>query len=1003
MNCLIQKLTAVCRKHLLDEKWLLAPSLRAGHQWLDQVALGGQAAVNVRVKTLRSLALELAAPAMADRGLKMLRGKSGPLLAEQLWNRLKEKNPSGYLTELTPSLGLFEMIDSTLQSLRLGGLDATEVLARNFEVAKKGEEIKFLLGEYGKELKRRAWVDYAEVLAIATERVRTDVTDVEQVVLLEPADLEWSAVEKTFLDAFPKKTRLPVDEPTSVVANPAMFQAVGEVNEVREVLRRCLANGWRWDEVELLHTDAQTYVPLMFELVERFRFDDAGEVRFGVTFADGLPVRYSRPGRALMAWVRWIEEEYPQALLAEMIQDGLLNVDEESDGPDGFAELASAFRAVPVGFGLNRYLKKLGEKLAACHRVAREITYDEDGEVALKKKESAEHHAALLMRLRPAIEQLLGVSSPSTRMEVWEAADKFLTTTARATTELDQLARQKLQEHIRDLREWDVPAAKSTSTTHDAWRWLSAIMTDLRVKGERPQPGKLHVASIFSGGHSGRAHTFIVGVDDNRFPGAGLQDALLLDDDRQKLSRDLLTSSELRRRKQEQYQRLLGRLRGHVIFSNSIRSLADDREMFASPALLAVYRESSKKREADLTALQKDRVLVSFAPNRADLCLDASEWWMWRLGNPVNDAKKWIGHDFPHLARGWRAEQGRRSDQFTEFDGNVPEAGRALNPMEGDANVMSVSRLQTIGSCPLRFFFQYGLGLKPLKELKIEESQWLDGSEAGALMHRVFCEFMTELVKSGKKPQQTRDWPRLEKILNRHIQVAREKIPPPSESVIRRQVNSLRRMAAWFLAGEEEFCKKNQPRYMEVSLGIKPDGKSTLLDCEAPIPVRLADGNTILCRGRIDRVDEMEEGEFVLWDYKTGSTYAYNTKKLGAFRQGRLVQHYLYLKMAQHRLGKRGKVEQFGFFFPSDKEKGERIPFRLNDLAAGNVILQHLASIVANGAFLATNDNEMDCGLCDFRSICRDTASVAGHSETKMAKSGNNKLQPIRGLRKKEK
>ena len=33
----------------------------------------------------------------------------------------------------------------------------------------------------------------------------------------------------------------------------------------------------------------------------------------------------SRPGRALVGWLRWIQEGYPQRLLVEMISEGLLN------------------------------------------------------------------------------------------------------------------------------------------------------------------------------------------------------------------------------------------------------------------------------------------------------------------------------------------------------------------------------------------------------------------------------------------------------------------------------------------------------------------------------------------------------------------------------------------------------------------------------------------------------------------------------------------------------
>ena len=50
--------------------------------------------------------------------------------------------------------------------------------------------------------------------------------------------------------------------------------------------------------------------------------------------------------------------------------------------------------------------------------------------------------------------------------------------------------------------------------------------------GLGPRGGCLHVAHVLAGGHSGRPHTFIVGLDDGRFPGVGLQDPILLDEER---------------------------------------------------------------------------------------------------------------------------------------------------------------------------------------------------------------------------------------------------------------------------------------------------------------------------------------------------------------------------------------------------------------------------------------------------------------------------------------
>ena len=113
--------------------------------------------------------------------------------------------------------------------------------------------------------------------------------------MLLPEDFDVSGMESQLLAALPAKQRirLRVDQPGSLPAaekesladahllrwlpSPAdapapasdgsarIFRAVGEVNEVRGVLRRCLSERIPLDEVEVLCTDVATYVPLFYE------------------------------------------------------------------------------------------------------------------------------------------------------------------------------------------------------------------------------------------------------------------------------------------------------------------------------------------------------------------------------------------------------------------------------------------------------------------------------------------------------------------------------------------------------------------------------------------------------------------------------------------------------------------------------------------------------------------------------------------------------------------
>ena len=131
---------------------------------------------------------------------------------------------------------------------------------------------------------------------------------------------------------------------------------------------------------------------------------------------------------------------------------------------------------------------------------------------------------------------------------------------------------------------------------------------------------RVHVAHILAGGHSGRPHTFIVGLDDGRFPGAGLQDPILLDDERKELSRELPTAGRELAKRFELVARLLARLRGTVTLSYSCQDLTDDRETFPSSIVLAAFRILSGQREADQADLNRWLPPAeSFAPNHAEL------------------------------------------------------------------------------------------------------------------------------------------------------------------------------------------------------------------------------------------------------------------------------------------------------------------------------------------------------------------------------------------------
>ena len=154
----------------------------------------------------------------------------------------------------------------------------------------------------------------------------------------------------------------------------------------------------------------------------------------------------------------------------------------------------------------------------------------------------------------------------------------------------------------------------------------------------------------------------------------------------------------------EDFARLLARLRGAVTLGYCCRSLDDDREMFPSPVLISAFRILSGEHAGDQDAfLRWLPDPTSFAARGPELCSDITEWWLWRAcgDQEILNADEVIARSFPHLHQGIAATLERQSDRFTEYDGYVPQAGLDLDPTRPDGPVLSASRLEKLGSCPM--------------------------------------------------------------------------------------------------------------------------------------------------------------------------------------------------------------------------------------------------------------------------------------------------------------
>jgi RecB family exonuclease len=1041
-NLIIKDLKQLCAGRPLDEKWLLAPTVRVGTQWLDSVAWSGQPVLNARVRTIKRFALDIAAPLMAEGDLALLpeKGMHAQLLVGRLFGGLADPS-RGYLSGLTPSPGLNQALSGAVLDLRMAGLAAQELQEPDFEVSAKGTEIKDLLSGYERQLKDGCLLDYAGAISLAVERLEKEPSALgdSSVVVIAGFQLDelWG-LEKLLWGAIPENNRLVLDcdEPAQTTGQPAsnrallsfvaapaqaptpgafdgtvrIFRAIGEVNEVREVLRRCVENGIPFDDVEVLHTDASTYVPLIYELCCRLR--PGGQANAPVTFEEGIPSHYFRPARALLGWLAWMAEGFSQPVLVRMVTEGLLAVDEVDEKEISYSRLGAILRSVPIGGMPDRYLPAIDRETAFLRRrvEAGESTPQSEDQDEIETPRQHEEHLDNLDRrvrglaaLRALVSDLLEIAPRPgcDQRSFLNAAATFLDRRARGADELDRYCHKRLSEEITELAEalaeGDVPGFAPAI-------WLSTLTASSSIEGKGPRPGCLYVAPLRGGGHSGRGHTFIIGLDDARFPGAGTQDPILLDAERGRISQELPTGARRLQGEVDDLARLLAGLRGNVTLGYCCRSLSDDREMFPSPALISAYRILDKRQGDHADFLRWVGEPASFAPEDRVRCIDATEWWLSRMCGEASivDAEAAIADAFSNLERGLAASAARGSDFFTEYDGYVPQAGSACDPESPTGHVLSASRLETMGRCPLEYFFRYVLGVEPLEEYLMDPGVWLDQGQMGVLLHSAYNTFMTGIAEKGLRPVLARDEPLLQAIIDAEISRWEELRAPPSPAVLERDRGVLYRAAHIFLSEEQQHCLASRPAFFEVSVGLQPDSGGTPLDRSEPVAFELPDGRVVRVYGRIDRVDELPpegSGCYAVWDYKTGSSRRYNLSD--PFNQGRFMQGAIYLELASQALStidSGARVERFGYFFPSSAAHGDRLDWQAHELEHGRLIIARLCRMIAGGCFPFTNDPG-DVRYSDYRTAFGDVEARAADTARKLANPANRELQPFRELR----
>jgi ATP-dependent helicase/nuclease subunit B len=1002
--CLVDALARAAGERPLDRKVLVAPTFGAGRELLRSLARGGRGWVGFEVTTPRPMALLLARPAMVAGGLHLLDAFEQQALLDEAMDGVMAAGTDGGLGELGEGVGLRAAVHGSVTALRLAGIGPAQVRGARLHDPRKRVFLARVLERYETLLRERHRTDTAGVLALAVGALEGGGDGLPRVlgaeeVLLVPG-LGARGLVGAFLEAL-RRRGAAVLETDPVLGRPVpdgmlwnageavgafsylhapalvpapapaveLFRAASINDELREVLRRVMARGLRWDEVEILTPDPAAYGSALHALSARLGVP--------VTYAVGLPVERTRPGRAAQAYLEWIAGGFQAHVIRRLLEAGDLKPPRGS-GYHAPGDLGRRFRALRIGWGRLRYRAQIRRSLAALEE-ARPRRGEPDEAFQQRIRRERDELEALRSILFPALKATPSVpdhagegGGPVSPAELARGMRAFLRRVPKGRGP-DAAARDKILSVLER-----VEATLRRRTRFEAAVAVLSGHLEIRVRAPYPmaggpddagapwssEGGHLHLSDFEHGGTSGRAVAFLVGLDADRVPGSGTQDPVLTDGDRRALGGALPTSADVAQERSFRLAALLARLRGSVTLSYSAWSAAEARSVSPSPVLLQALRLAH--RDATLTFEDLHRALgpVLGAIPRGAPALDADDVWMQALdsGGVLRPGLAAVRAAFPHLDRGMRAAEARVAAAPGPHHGVVSARPHALDPRGHGGMVLSASRLQDLGACPLRFLYAAVLRLEPPDDPELDPDRWLDALQRGNLLHAAFERILREAKLKGLLENGGDLEPLALEALAGLVRRWREDVPSPGDGVMRREVAGLVEDVKSFVRMVRErgapWCRLE----MKFGMGGAP-----------PLVLELA-GGALRLRGAVDRVDEDLAGLHVV-DYKTGTVRDHEGGK-GAFHGGRRLQHAIYAEAAEQALGR--PVVEASYHFPTRRGENEIVTYPRSALKRLPALLGHLLDGAAAGFFVPTDDAE-DCRYCAFARLCRTAEDSWGH------------------------
>ncbi|PYT19162.1 MAG: PD-(D/E)XK nuclease family protein [Acidobacteria bacterium] len=1024
-----------------------------GHLAGEELAHSGRGLAGFHRTTLVQLAIDLARPTMAERGLAPLSNLGLEALAARVVHAARGANELPYFGPVSALPGFARALARTLAELRLARVKPDALRSSG----PPGADLSRLLLRYEAELTERSLTDLASVFEFAIEAAVKDdhrMLGLPLAVLDAPLDshahreffarvaerapavlaaVTWDdgslervlGVTSEDLDpAAPAASLEHLRTHLFTVSPPAaksrdygfdLFSAPGEGLECVEIARRVLrlaGEGAAFDQMAILLRSPERYQPMIEDALRR--------ARIPAYFSRGT-ARPDPGGRAFLALLACAAEKCSASRFAEYLSlgqvppagfeagSGWVPADDEmlaasqATAPDESAEPDVDESRVPRAPSGWEKLLVDAAVIGGRERWARRLAgLENEFDLRLKTLERDDdprrrHLARQLDQLRELERFALPLIDKLDALPAAAPWDEWLD----RLSDLARVALRRPDPVLAVLAEFEPMGQVGPATLEEVAEVMSERLRFLRREPPQRRYGHVFVGSIDEARGCEFGIVFLPGLAEGLFPQRALEDPLLLDDFRRLAGEHLLVRDDRVDRERLRLHLAVAAARERLIASYPRMDVAEARPRVPSFYALELPRaiEGSLPELSEFERRAREAAPARLnwpAPRDAADAIDDAEYDLVMLDGALADKNRarYLVEANPHLARSLRTRWSRWRPAWKEADGLItadPDALAALAANRLNARAWSPSALQQFAVCPYRFALHGIYELRPREEAAALEQ--MDPLTRGGLFHAVQFALFGELKSAALLPLNGSRLAEALTIADRVLdQVAasyEEQLAPAIPRVWKSEIEDLRTDLRGWLQHIATNDDDWEPVHFEFGFGLRSNDSRD--PASTTEEASLAEG--VRLRGSIDLVERhTTRGVLRVTDHKTGKP----PDKIPAYVGGGvLLQPLLYGLAAERLLA--AQVESGRLFYATQRGGYQHALIPLTERARAFLakLLENIDGAIAGG-FLPPAPQKGSCEMCDYRVVCGpyEELRVARHKDR-----GDARLEPLTEIR----